>query len=313
MKAIKPKFWDKKKPTYLSYFLLPLTIPIIINNFFINLKVNKKKNQIIKTICIGNIYIGGTAKTPLSIKISKILKDTGLKIATIKKFYKNQVDEQKILSNKTKLYCSNKRKDALNNAIKDGMDIAIFDDGLQDKSINYNLSFVCFNNINWIGNGFLIPAGPLREKINSISKYDAIFLNGNEENTSDLKMTIKKYNKDIRIFETYYVPVNINKLDKAAKYIIFSGIGAPDSFKKMLIKNEFNIIKDMQFPDHYNYSIKDINMIKLEAKNLDAKILTTEKDYVKLNQNYKNEIEFLEIDLFIKQEDELINFIKSNI
>ncbi len=308
----KPDFWDYKQPNFLSYMLLPLTIPIIINNFFISLKKNSN-NQNIKKIGIGNIYIGGTAKTPLSIKINQILKKLNLKTGIIKKFYKNQVDEQKLLSNKAQLYCFDKRKVALDKAIKDNLEIVIFDDGLQDSSINYDLSFVCFNVVKWIGNGFLIPAGPLREKIESISKYDAIFLNGNEEDTSDLKLLIKKYNKNIKIFETYYKPININKFNDKNKYVIFSGIGNPESFKKTLTKNNFNIIKEIKFPDHYRYTQKDIDKIKLHAINLNAKILTTEKDFVKLNDNAADGIEFLEIELVIKEENELINFIKSNI
>ena len=308
----KPDFWDYKQPNFLSYILLPLTLPIIINNFFISLKKNSK-NQNIKKIGIGNIYIGGTAKTPLSIKINQILKNLNLKTGIIKKFYKNQVDEQKLLSNKAQLYCFDKRKVALDKAIKDNLEIVIFDDGLQDSSINYDLSFVCFNSAKWIGNGFLIPAGPLREKIESISKYDAIFLNGNEEDTSDLKLLIKKYNKNIRIFETYYKPININKFNDKNEYVIFSGIGNPESFKKTLTKNNFNIIKEIKFPDHYRYTQKDIDKIKLQAINLNAKILTTEKDFVKLNDNAADGIEFLEIELVIKEENELINFIKSNI
>ena len=308
----KPDFWDYKQPNFLSYMLLPLTLPIIINNFFISLKKNSN-NQNIKKIGIGNIYIGGTAKTPLSIKINQILKKLNLKTGIIKKFYKNQVDEQKLLSNKAQLYCFDKRKVALDKAIKDNLEIVIFDDGLQDSSINYDLSFVCFNGAKWIGNGFLIPAGPLREKIESISKYDAIFLNGNEEDTSDLKLLIKKYNKNIKIFETYYKPININKFNDKNKYVIFSGIGNPESFKKTLTKNNFNIIKEIKFPDHYRYTQKDIDKIKLQAINLNAKILTTEKDFVKLNDNAADGIEFLEIELVIKEENELINFIKSNI
>ena len=308
----KPDFWDYKQPNFLSYMILPLTLTIIINNFFISLKKNSN-NQNIKKIGIGNIYIGGTAKTPLSIKINQILKNLNLKTGIIKKFYKNQVDEQKLLSNKAQLYCFDKRKVALDKAIKDNLEIVIFDDGLQDSSINYDLSFVCFNSTKWIGNGFLIPAGPLREKIESISKYDAIFLNGNEEDTSDLKLLIKKYNKNIRIFETYYKPININKFNDKNEYVIFSGIGNPESFKKTLTKNNFNIIKEIKFPDHYRYTQKDIDKIKLQAINLNAKILTTEKDFVKLNDNAADGIEFLEIELVLKEENELINFIKSNI
>jgi tetraacyldisaccharide 4'-kinase len=198
-------------------------------------------------------------------------------------------------------------------AIKDDMEVLIFDDGLQDKSINYDLQFVCFNSEKWIGNGCLIPAGPLREKIESISKYDVIFLNGNEEDILEQKKTIKKNNSNIKIFETYYSPINIDKFNLEDKYLIFSGIGNPDSFKKTLIKNKINIIKEINFPDHYKYTSKDIDKIKVFAKNLNAKILTTKKDYIKIDEKDAYGIDFLEIDIIIKNENELIKFIKEQL
>ena len=311
MKLKKPNFWDYKKPNFLSYLLLPLTIPIILNNFCLN---NKKKNtDNIKKICVGNIYVGGTGKTPLSIKLCQTLNNLSFKTAIIKKFYSDQLDEQKLLSEKNKLYCFDNRKKSVSFAIKDNIEVVIFDDGLQDKSINYDLQFVCFNSEKWIGNGCLIPAGPLREKINSISKYDAIFLNGNEEDTLEQKKIKRKYNSNIKIFETYYSPINMDKLNLEDKYLIFSGIGNPDSFKKTLLKNKINIIKEVNFPDHYQYTTKDIDKIKVFAKNLNAKILTTKKDYIKIEKKDTYGIDFLEIDIIIKNENELIEFIKKRL
>ena len=313
MKLKKPRFWDYKKPNFISYLLLLFTFPLIINNFFLKLKKNNTNNSKIKKICIGNIYLGGTAKTPLTIKIYQILNSLKFKTATIKKFYTNHIDEQKMLTEKTKLYCLKDRNMALDKAIKDNNDVVIFDDGLQDKSINYDLEFVCFNNIKCIGNGLLIPAGPLREKINSIKKYDAIFINGNEVDNSDFKSLIKKYNKDIKIFESTYSPINIEKFDINERYLVFSGIGNPESFKEILIKNKFNIIKEIIFPDHYNYTQDDIDEIKTQAKKLNATIITTEKDYTKINSSNYDDIKFLQIDLKIENEIELINYLKINL
>ena len=311
MKISKPKFWDFKKPNYLSYLLLPFTLPIILNNYVLSFK-KKNNNENIKTICLGNIYVGGTAKTPLTIKLNQILQKLNFKTASIKKFYKGQIDEQKLLSAKTNLYCKKNRVDALNDAIKDNIDIAIFDDGLQDDYLNYDLSFVCFNN-NWIGNGFLIPAGPLREKLKNISKYDAIFLNGNEEDNVSIKHSIQKINSNIKIFETYYKPTNIDKFNINENYLIFSGIGNPSSFKKTLLKNKFRIIKEIIFPDHYNYKKDDIEEIKIIADRLNAKIITTQKDFIKVSKENSDKINFLEIDMAIKEQSELISFIKSKI
>ena len=313
MKLKKPKFWDYEHPNFLSYLLLPLTFPIIINNLFLNLKKNIKNSQRPKKICIGNIYVGGTAKTPLTIKIYQILNKLKFKTATIKKFYKDHYDEQKMLTEKTILYCEKTRINGLKKAIKDDMDVVIFDDGLQDKSINYDLQFVCFNNIKWVGNGFLIPAGPLREKIESISKFDVVFLNGNEKNNTHIKLLIKKYNANIQIFESNYKAVNINEIDINEKYIIFSGIGNPESFNQILVNNEINVVKEIIFPDHYKYTQKDIDDIRLKAKQLNSKILTTEKDYIKIHSNENNDIKYLKVELDIKNEDKLIDYLKLHI
>ena len=82
MKFKKPYFWDFPKPNIISYFLIPFSIPIIIRNFFLKL-IKKKKSSDIKTICVGNIYIGGTGKTTLTIKIYEILNKLNNRIATV--------------------------------------------------------------------------------------------------------------------------------------------------------------------------------------------------------------------------------------
>jgi len=313
MKFKKPKFWDYQRPNLLSYILLPLTFPLILNNFFLNKKKDKKKNYKPKKICVGNIYVGGTAKTPLTIKIYQILNKLDINACTIKKYYKSHYDEQKILSEKTKLYCEKNRIDGLNKAILDNKDVAIFDDGLQDRSINYDLKIVCFNDLKLIGNGFLIPAGPLREKINSISKYDMAFINGNEVDNTKLKLLLKSYNANIEIFETNYKAINIKEFNIKDEYMVFSGIGNPESFRQTLINNNIKVTKEIIFPDHYNYTHKDIEQIKYQAKKLNLKILTTEKDYIKIKSIDNNDIRYLKVELDIKNEDRLINHLKKYI
>tara|TARA_B100000902_G_C27242033_1_gene880533 strand:- start:37 stop:615 length:579 start_codon:yes stop_codon:yes gene_type:complete len=188
MNLKKPKFWDYKKPNLLAFILLPLAFLVRIISF---LKIkSKKENLNIKTICIGNIYVGGTGKTSLCIQLNEILKKRNIKTCFIKKFYNNQADEQILLSNRGKLFLDKKRINAVKKAVSENYEVAIFDDGLQDKTINYDKTFVCFNTINWIGNGMTIPAGPLRENISTIKKYNHIFINGNMENLEVLKQKI---------------------------------------------------------------------------------------------------------------------------
>ena len=311
MKFKKPIFWDIKKPNILCYFLYPLSLLTLIRNKF---KINSiKKYNNIKTICVGNIYVGGTGKTPLTIELNNILKKLNYKTAFIKKYYKDQLDEQKILFLNGKLFCEKKRITSINKALADNTDIAIFDDGLQDNTLKYDIASGGFNLQNWIGNGMLIPAGPLRESLESLIKYDAVFLNGNGEKSENIKTIIKKYNSNLKIFETNYVLINSNNLDNKSNYFVFSGIGNPKTFKRTLENNKFNIIKFLEFPDHYNYTDNDIIKIKTEAQKLNAKILTTEKDFMRLNKLNAENIDFFKIKLNIDNENELINFLKSKL
>lgn len=305
MNLKKPKFWDYKQPNICAYLLMPLAFLIKIIKL---LKIkSKNKNQKIKTICVGNIYIGGTGKTSLSIKIKEILNEKKIKSCFIKKFYENQIDEQKLLENRGKLFLSAKRSEAINQAEKENYEIAILDDGLQDLSVDYDISLVCFNNINWIGNGLTIPAGPLREDITNIKKYQHIFLNGNLENLENIKKQILDINSKINIYIGKYEPLNLDEFNKNDKYFIFSGIGNHKTFVSMIKNYGLNVFKDIEFPDHYTFTNNDLNMIVNEAKDLNCKIITTEKDYLRLEDKKNDKIKFIKSELKIINEKELIS------
>ena len=307
MNIKKPNFWDQKTPNLFAYLLLPIALIIKIFIYFKKKPDNSKMN--IKTICIGNFYIGGTGKTSLCIKINQILEKRKIKSCFIKKFYKNQADEQKLLENNGKLFLSLTRREAIQNAINENYEVAILDDGIQDKSITYDLSFICFNNINWIGNGMTIPAGPLREDINNLKNYDHVFLNGNLENLDEIKTQILKINSKINIHLGKYEITNLNEFQKEDDYLVFSGIGNHSTFISMLKEHGFKIKKDFEFSDHYQYSEKDLNKIISEAELLNCKIITTEKDFLRLNGNNDRKIKFIKSELNIIDEEKLIKSI----
>ena len=308
MKLNKPKFWDYKKPNFIAYILFPLTFFVLVRNFFAK-KFPKEKTDKIKTVCVGNIYVGGTGKTPLSIKINNLIKKQGIKSIVVKKFYSDQTDEQNLIKNYTNLICKKKRLDALKNAIDQNFEFAIFDDGLQEKAINYNLKIVCFNNSQWKGNGFLIPAGPLREKIETLKNFDLIFINGNPKKNHNIFNEIKQLNNNINIFETFYQPSNLKEFDNNVNYVVFSGIGNSENFYDTMIENKFKIIKKFNFPDHYNYTDDDLIKILNYAKQNNAKIITTEKDYLRLSPKFSKDIKCLKLDLVILEEKKLINIL----
>ena len=307
MNLKKPKFWDYKKPNLLAFILLPLAFLVRIISF---LKIkSKKENLNIKTICIGNIYVGGTGKTSLCIQLNEILKKRNIKTCFIKKFYNNQADEQILLSNRGKLFLDKKRINAVKKAVSENYEVAIFDDGLQDKTINYDKTFVCFNTINWIGNGMTIPAGPLRENISTIKKYNHIFINGNMENLEVLKQKILNINPKIVIHVGRYKIQNLNEFKLNENYLVFSGIGNHETFVSMLKEYGIKVIKDFEYPDHYQYSVDDIENILKKANILNCNILTTEKDYMRINFHNKSKIKVIKSELKIIDEEKLIKSI----
>ena len=300
MNLKKPDFWDKKNP--LSYIFLPLTIITHLINFF--KKLSKKKKFIIKTICIGNVFIGGTGKTSLSILINQILKKK-FKTVFIKKNYISQKDEINLLKKNGHVITTNSRINSLELAEKKKYDFAILDDGLQQKNIKYDLKIVCFNSSEFIGNGFVLPAGPLRENIKEIKNYDIIFLNGSIKSSKKIYKKIKELNKNIEILEGEYIPQNINTFNKKKNYLMFCGIGNPKEFENTLLKHKFKLKEKFIFADHHKFSNEEIILLKKIAQKNKLEIITTEKDYLRLNLKQKKNIKFLKINLKVNKLNKL--------
>jgi len=309
---IKPKFWDYKYLNLPALILLPFTIVIRLSNFFFRFypKINNKK---IISICVGNIYIGGTGKTPTTIKLYNLIRKLEKRVATGKKFHPSHQDEIDILKNKTFLISKKSRNEILEYAVKIGKKIIIFDDGLQDKYIDYDIKFACFDSLSGFGNGNLIPAGPLRESLSSIKRFDAIFIKKSKKKNKKIIDTIKKINPKIKIFNTRYKIKNKKNFDLSQKYLVFSGIGNSSSFYKFLINENFKIAKFLNYPDHYEYTNNDFKKIIDLAKKQSASIITTEKDFTKIPEQYKKKIKYIEVDLIIQNEFNLLKFLKSKI
>jgi len=299
MRLIKPKFWETKN--FISYILYPLSIiTYLINNVK---KFSIRKNFEIKTICIGNIFVGGTGKTSLAIEINQLLKKK-FKIVFIKKNYENQLDEINLLNNKGKIISSNNRENALLTAVNKKYQLAILDDGLQQKNINYDLKIACFNSESAIGNEYMLPAGPLRENLNEVKNYDLIFLNGEKKNNK-LLSKLKSINKNLKIFEGKYKPLNLKNFDLRKKHLMFCGIGNPHEFERTLIKYKFNIGKKIIYPDHYKLTNIDLKRLIDKAKKENLVLITTEKDFFRLSKTQRKNIKFLKIELEIKDKKKL--------
>ncbi len=306
MILMKPNFWQTKN--FVSLLLFPLTLITFSINFL--KKISFKKHFKIKTICIGNLSAGGTGKTSLAVELNELLRDK-FKIVFIKKEYSNQKDEYNLLKKRGKIISLKNRTDALKIAEKN-FDLAILDDGLQQKNIDYDLKIICINSYEGFGNNFLLPAGPLRENLNELKNYDIVFLNGFKKNQK-IKNKIKKINNSLKIFDAIYEPINLKEYNLKNKFLFFCGIGNPHEFENTLKKFKFKIKEKLIFPDHYSISDKIIDNMKDIANKNNLKIITTEKDFLRLTKKQQKGINFLKVKLKIQNITKLKKFLTSNI
>ena len=306
MNFFKPNFWDKNQISFFSILLLPITLLVKLLSFFKRF-LTKTHHFSIPIICVGNIYLGGTGKTPLCIEIFSILKNLNMNPAFIRKKYDSFQDEVSLQKQVGPIYQSKKRIDALKNAIQNKANVAILDDGFQDFSINKNLSIICFNERQWIGNGFVIPSGPLREQLSSIKRASCVVLNG--EKNIDIEKIILKISTTVKIFYTKYKIQNIDEF-KNKKITAFAGIGNPENFFTLLKDNNINVVKEIKFPDHYNYTKNELENIITETKKNSEILVTTEKDFMRIDEDYKKDINYLKISVDIKNRDKFIEEIK---
>ena len=309
MKLKKPKFWDSSRFSFWAILFFPISILFLLFSFINKYKISKKFP--IPIICVGNIYVGGTGKTPLASEIFKITKSLGKNPAFVKKYYDYLKDEITMLKKVGTTFISKSRKEAIESLIKNKNDIAILDDGFQDYTIKKNFSVVCFNQKQWIGNGLVIPSGPLRERITAVNRSDCIVING--ERNIKIEDQIYKKNKNAKIFYSKYKPVDINRF-KDKQIYAFSGIGNPSNFFDLLRENNLNLIGTNSFPDHYHFTKSDLEiLIKKINSEKNQILLTTEKDYFRIHDNFKTHFQYLKIELEIENKDNFIELIKKNI
>ena len=302
MKILKPKFWQNKL-NFFSIILLPFTLL-----YMVLIKIRKsfsiQKKFKIPLICVGNIYIGGTGKTPLAIKIKNELENFK-KTVVVRKYYKNHKDEHRLIKEKTNsLILNSNRSAAIKEAEKNNYDAVILDDGFQDYSIKKDLNILCFNSNQLIGNGLLFPSGPLREGMSSIRDAKIIIING--KTNKEFEKKIFEISNNTNIYYSKYLPLNTSQF-KGKKILAIAGIGNPDNFFETLKENHLDIQKTISFPDHYEFKKEELEKIIEEARQNNWEIVTTEKDYYRINiLGFKN-IKYLEIELKILDKEKLIS------
>ena len=294
MKFKKPKFWNSIN--FLSVILLPFSLLTLVFNIFKSQVITENRFNI-PIICVGNIFIGGTGKTPLSIYIYNLLKNKKFKPAIVRKYYPSHADEINFTKSKVRQFFSDrKRLESISKAIIKKNNVIIMDDGMQDVSVNKDLSIMCFNSTDLIGNGFLLPAGPLREQLKKVNSCRIAVINGKRNILFEKKL--KSISDSIEIFQSKYEIKNLKRL-RGKKILAFAGIGNPKNFFQLLKEHGLKIKQEISFPDHYNYKKNEVENLMLLAKEKGLKLITTEKDYFRIKQLGFKKIDYVSVNLKI--------------
>lgn len=289
-----PKFWDKKT-SKLSKFLNPCAV--IYAWIVAKRLANKHPYQAkMPVICVGNISIGGTGKTPVCIALAELLKahqktpwflNHGYHAAQQSVFVDVKThsaldvgDEALLLATTAPTIVDSARARGAQLAEKMNAPLLIMDDGFQNPTLVKTFSFVVADGVKGFGNERVLPAGPLREPIlKGLKRADALILVGND--TWGVRKYLKENKIDLPILTGQFVP-NKDDLKKLQGKAVcaFAGLGNPKKFFDMLTMEGIQLVQTQNFPDHYFYTRFDIEDLK--KKNSNAVLATTSKDWVKI-------------------------------
>ena len=302
MKIIEPKFWWNDKPSILIKLMsLPFGILLKILIFLRN-KLLKKIFLPKPVICVGNFVVGGQGKTPFVRYLRSVLEDVDKKAVVISNGYGGKMKSPKIITEIDKsIDCgdeallhakdgitvvSKNRVDAIEVLDKSHFDLILLDDGFQDPSIHKDLNIVIVDTSKGIGNNLLIPFGPMRESLDfALKKTDIVILINSINQNHQSIINVLKIWKGLVLNAEYetYIDEDINE-----EIIAFSGISNPDKFTYGLKSIGARVNKHFIFSDHENISEDDAKEIFEYSKFKNLRIVTTEKDLIKLKESKKD-------------------------
>ncbi len=316
-----PKFWYQKKDTYLSNLLYPLSLLFRFGTKIRNF-ISKTQKVTLPIICIGNIVVGGAGKTPVALKIGKLLIKAGYKPNFISKGYtgliknstlvkswhsaKSVGDESILLSEVADTWVGLDRIKSAKLA-ENNSNCLIMDDGFQNPTIFKDFSIIVINASQEFGNKRVIPSGPLRESIKrGLTRTNLIIVIG--ETTEKLKKLIPK---DIPIVNAKFEIKKENKIFKGQNIIAFAGIAYPEKFFQSLDEEGAKILRKITFPDHHIYTENDLLSLAEIANKTKSILVSTKKDYVRVPKSFRSLVNTLEGEIVFDDEDFLVEILSN--
>jgi tetraacyldisaccharide 4'-kinase len=280
----------------------------------------KPEKVSVPVICIGNFVMGGAGKTPTVIALVDILKEMGhvphilsrgygayirdtVRVDPQRHNYLQVGDEPLLLAQVAPTWAGPNRVRSAKAAIAKGASVLIMDDGMQNASLQKDVCFTVLDAKQSIGNGLVFPAGPLREPIErALRRTHAVILIGGENPLPDLDVKTS--------FSAHIVPEHLKKLPHK-RVIGFAGLGFPEKFRSTLEQTGFCLCGFEAFADHYPYTIPDMIRLVKYAKDANAHLITTSKDWIRIPSAYQSDVLKLPVHLVFDHPDAIKQFLHS--
>lgn len=313
-----PEFWNNKGVA--STALLPLAA-IWAKATHLRDRLAKQVSADLPVICIGNLTAGGTGKTPLVSLLYDQLIEAGKSPVIMSRGYGGSQkgplwvdgmlhtaadcgDEPLMLAEGRDVIIGRDRVLAAQAISNRGIhDIILMDDGLQHPYLAKDMTIGVFDGSAGIGNGRLLPAGPMRVAFDDgIASLDIAFINGDDEH--DLTKAIDG-RVPIMTGNVVADPTIIADLGDAP-LLAFAGIGRPQRFFRTIEKVGGNIVQSLAFADHHPYTQSDLTRLQEDSIRLGASLITTQKDWIRLPSEWRERISFLPITMQTDAIDELL-------
>ena len=300
---MKTPYWFMHK-TLLSIILIPISwVYYVVSRIVFNIRKSRQYKSRRMVICVGNILAGGVGKTPIVREIA-----TYLDAPVVMRGYKKTADTGNIgdeASMLSRIWLIVHTGDRRSNVIlldkqKSQNSPIVMDDGLQNPTVKKDISIIVFDESIGFGNGLLLPAGPLREPRGHAANADALIIIRSVKPRKNFTIPA-----GVPVF--YATNQTISPYDEKTPLVAFAGIGYPKKFFNCLS----NVVATRSFADHYQYTDEDIKKLLELADKKGAKLITTEKDWVRLPESVRDKIKYAHLDT--KIEGDFWNWLKEKI
>jgi tetraacyldisaccharide 4'-kinase len=295
-----PPFWWKKGDPR-AWLLTPASL---IYGYFAGRRMrNAKRVEIdVPVICVGNFTVGGAGKTPTVITLVRAAKARGLKPGVLSRGYGGSMDrttvvdpdhhrardvgdEPLLIASETLTVISRKRLEGARMLIAEGADVIIMDDGFQSAALRFDYALMVVDSVRGIGNGFLVPAGPVRAPTKlQLAHATALLKLGTGDGADPFIRIAARSGKPV--YEGMVRPVGDAAAIKDKRVLAFAGIADPDKFYRTVNELGAEIVAKRSFGDHQHLTDDEIADILATAESQDLTIVTTAKDAVRLSGHH---------------------------